>query len=134
VLVSATVRDLVAGSGIAFAERGEYALKGLPHRVRLFAVEAASDDMALAWVPSDEPAPESVPVTKGPAILGPLSRRESEVAILVSQGMTSRQIAARLHLAERTIENHVQNALNKLSLNSRAQLAAWTARRTSEAS
>ncbi len=44
VLVSATVRDLVAGSRITFAERGEYALKGLPHRVLLFAVEAASDD------------------------------------------------------------------------------------------
>jgi class 3 adenylate cyclase/predicted alpha/beta hydrolase len=41
VLVSATVRDLVAGSGITFAERGEHALKGLPDRVRLFAVESA---------------------------------------------------------------------------------------------
>ncbi|HEV2036436.1 MAG TPA: adenylate/guanylate cyclase domain-containing protein [Candidatus Dormibacteraeota bacterium] len=41
VLVSATVRDLVAGSGITFAERGEFALKGLPDRVRLFAVESA---------------------------------------------------------------------------------------------
>jgi len=88
--------------------------------------------VALARSPSDEPAPESVPATKRPVVLGPLSRRESEVAILVSEGMTSRQIAAQLHLAERTIENHVQNALNKLTLNSRAQLAAWTARRTSE--
>lgn len=41
VLVSATVRDLVAGSGITFAERGEHALKGLPDRLRLFAVESA---------------------------------------------------------------------------------------------
>jgi class 3 adenylate cyclase/pimeloyl-ACP methyl ester carboxylesterase len=40
VLVSATVRDLVAGSGITFAERGEHALKGLPDRLRLFAVES----------------------------------------------------------------------------------------------
>jgi DNA-binding NarL/FixJ family response regulator len=56
--------------------------------------------------------------------LGPLSRRESEIALLVSQGMTSGQIAARLHLSERTIENHVHNSLNKLGLSSRAQLAA----------
>jgi class 3 adenylate cyclase len=41
VLVSATVRDLVAGSGIIFTERGEHALKGLPDRLRLFAVESA---------------------------------------------------------------------------------------------
>jgi len=61
--------------------------------------------------------------------LAPLSRRESEVAMLVAEGLTSRQIAARLHLAERTVENHVQSALNKLNLNSRAQLAAWIARR-----
>ena len=40
VLVSATVRDLVAGSGITFAERGEHAFKGLPERLRLFAVES----------------------------------------------------------------------------------------------
>lgn len=39
VLVSSTVRDLVAGSGITFGERGEHQLKGLPERIRLFAVE-----------------------------------------------------------------------------------------------
>jgi DNA-binding NarL/FixJ family response regulator len=39
VLVSSTVRDLVAGSGIGFADRGEHALKGFPDRWRLFAVD-----------------------------------------------------------------------------------------------
>jgi DNA-binding NarL/FixJ family response regulator len=38
VVVSSTVRDLVAGSGITFADRGEHALKGIPDRWRLFAV------------------------------------------------------------------------------------------------
>jgi class 3 adenylate cyclase len=38
VLVSGTVKDLVAGSGIQFAERGEHALKGVPDTWRLFAV------------------------------------------------------------------------------------------------
>jgi DNA-binding NarL/FixJ family response regulator len=38
VVVSSTVRDLVAGSGIGFVERGEHALKGVPDRWRLFAV------------------------------------------------------------------------------------------------
>jgi class 3 adenylate cyclase len=40
VLVSSTVKDLVAGSGIAFCERGEYELKGVPGLRRLFAAEA----------------------------------------------------------------------------------------------
>ena len=39
VLVSSTVRDLVGGSGIAFADRGEHVLRGVPDRWRLFAVE-----------------------------------------------------------------------------------------------
>ena len=41
VLVSSTVRDLVAGSGIAFTERGIHELKGIPGEWRLFAVETA---------------------------------------------------------------------------------------------
>ena len=40
VLVSGTVKDLVAGSGIGFADRGEHVLKGIPDQWRLFAVEA----------------------------------------------------------------------------------------------
>jgi class 3 adenylate cyclase len=39
VLVSSTVKDLVAGSGINFIERGEHELKGVPGAWRLFAVE-----------------------------------------------------------------------------------------------
>jgi class 3 adenylate cyclase len=39
VLVSSTVRDLVAGSGIGFADRGTHVLKGLPDEWRLFAVD-----------------------------------------------------------------------------------------------
>jgi class 3 adenylate cyclase len=37
VLVSSTVKDIVAGSGIAFEERGERELKGVPDRVRIYA-------------------------------------------------------------------------------------------------
>jgi class 3 adenylate cyclase len=41
ILVSSTVRDLVAGSGISFVDRGERSLKGLPELLRLFAVDSA---------------------------------------------------------------------------------------------
>ena len=43
VLVSSTVKDLVAGSGIEFADRGEHALKGLPEEWRLLAVQRVPD-------------------------------------------------------------------------------------------
>ncbi|MGH3111250.1 MAG: adenylate/guanylate cyclase domain-containing protein, partial [Gaiellaceae bacterium] len=42
VLVSSTVKDLVAGSGIAFRERGAVELKGVPGEWRLFAVETVT--------------------------------------------------------------------------------------------
>src|SRR6266700_145363 len=56
---------------------------------------------------------------------GPLTKREREVAELVAQGLTNRQIAALAHIAERTAETHVQHCLTKLGLNTRVQLASW---------
>lgn len=55
----------------------------------------------------------------------PLSPRESEVVDLVAQALTNRQIAARLHLSERTVETHVRSVLNKLGLRSRTEITAW---------
>ncbi|MFD0585509.1 ATP-binding protein [Dactylosporangium darangshiense] len=63
-----------------------------------------------------------------------LTRREEEIAGLVAQGLTSRAIAARLHLSERTVETHVQHILTKLGLANRTQLATWfTGLRTADA-
>jgi non-specific serine/threonine protein kinase len=50
------------------------------------------------------------------------------VATLVARGLTNRQIAAALVISERTADVHVSNILNKLTLSSRAQLAAWVVR------
>ena len=58
---------------------------------------------------------------------GGLSKRELEVARLVASGMTSRAIAERLFLSERTVESHVEHLLTKLDFSSRAQVAAWVA-------
>ena len=54
-----------------------------------------------------------------------LSPREREVASLVAQGLSNRDIAERLVVSERTAENHVQRVLNRLGLRSRAQVAVW---------
>ena len=56
-----------------------------------------------------------------------LTRREREVAILVAQGMTNREVAARLFISERTAESHVEQIRGKLGFHSRSQIAAWVA-------
>jgi predicted ATPase/DNA-binding SARP family transcriptional activator/DNA-binding CsgD family transcriptional regulator len=54
-----------------------------------------------------------------------LTPREQEVAVLVAQDLTNRQIASRLMLSEHTVVTHVRNILKKLGLHSRTQIAAW---------
>jgi len=57
-----------------------------------------------------------------------LSRRESEVLRLVAEGLTNKEIAARLVLSEHTVHRHVANILVKLGLSSRAAAAAYAAK------
>jgi non-specific serine/threonine protein kinase len=54
-----------------------------------------------------------------------LSRREREVASLVSRGLTNRQIAERLVIAERTVEGHLERIRSKLDMHSRTEIAVW---------
>lgn len=63
-------------------------------------------------------------------VLAPLSRREAEVARLVSDGLSNRDIATRLFISERTAQGHVQSVLRKLDFGARSQIAAWVVRRT----
>ena len=66
----------------------------------------------LAGQPSSAAAPQ-------------LTRRETEVLRLVAKGLTYRQIAERLVLSIRTVQNHVQSTLSKLQLHNRAQLVRY---------
>ncbi|MGW0201384.1 response regulator [Nonomuraea sp. NPDC003201] len=54
-----------------------------------------------------------------------LTERETEVLRLVAKGLSYRQIAERLVLSHRTVQNHVQNALRKLQLHSRVELVRY---------
>ncbi|MET0740274.1 MAG: response regulator transcription factor [Candidatus Nanopelagicales bacterium] len=54
-----------------------------------------------------------------------LTEREVDVLRLVAKGLTARQVAERLVLSHRTVENHVQNTLRKLQLHNRAQLVRY---------
>jgi len=57
---------------------------------------------------------------------GGLSKREREVAVLIAQGKSNREIADMLVLSERTIESHVSSILFKLDCTSRTQIVTWT--------
>ncbi len=54
-----------------------------------------------------------------------LTERETEVLKLVSRGLSARQIADRLVVSHRTVENHVQNTLRKLQLHNRVELTRY---------
>jgi DNA-binding NarL/FixJ family response regulator len=66
----------------------------------------------LAAAPAQAPQPQ-------------LSERETEVLRLVAKGLTAKQVAARLVLSHRTVQNHVQNAMQKLQLRNRAGLVRY---------
>ncbi len=82
---------------------------------RLPAQQAVTYALHDAWA---QPATTSVKLT----------RRERDVAALVTQGLTNREIGERLRVSERTVETHLDHIRTKLDLRTRAQVAAWAAR------
>jgi DNA-binding CsgD family transcriptional regulator len=56
---------------------------------------------------------------------GVLRQREADVARLVADGLSNKEIGGRLFISERTVESHVRSIMNKLGFNSRAQIAGW---------
>lgn len=79
---------------------------------------------ALALIPR-LPRPSSSQMAR--AAHGGLTAREREVAALIAEGRTNREIAAELVLSERTVEKHVENVMHKLDFTTRAQVAVWAA-------
>jgi predicted ATPase/DNA-binding CsgD family transcriptional regulator len=67
------------------------------------------------------------PSAAGETGAGLLGKRQADVARLVAEGLSNRQIGARLFISERTVDSHVRSILNKLGFNSRAQIAGWFA-------
>ena len=77
----------------------------------------------LPVLPARSPAP--VAILSPPGSPHPLSRREIEVAILIAQGLTSKEVGRRLFIERGTVDTHVQHIYNKLQIESRPQLAIW---------
>jgi predicted ATPase/DNA-binding CsgD family transcriptional regulator len=92
------------------------------------AVQRGTDlslDQAIAYALGEQatipsPAPS---LTRDPGVL---TRRERQVAELIAQGLSNKQIATKLVIAPRTAEGHVERILTKLGFTSRTQIATWT--------
>ncbi|GAB3135438.1 LuxR C-terminal-related transcriptional regulator [Microbispora hainanensis] len=76
-----------------------------------------------------EPTPPERPAAAPAAEPSPLTRREQEIAELIAQGQSNKEIACSLVISQRTVEGHVEHILDKLGFASRAQIAAWMAAR-----
>jgi non-specific serine/threonine protein kinase len=81
-------------------------------------VVGLGDCMAPAMGLALEPRP---PSSQQPEL--PLTRREQEVTELIAEGLTNRQIAERLFIAQRTVDTHVGHVLAKLGCSNRSQAA-----------
>jgi DNA-binding NarL/FixJ family response regulator len=61
-------------------------------------------------------------------LLSRLSNQERKILDLIAEGLTNRQIAERMFLAEKTVKNYVSNVLAKLDMSRRSEAAAYAAR------
>jgi DNA-binding NarL/FixJ family response regulator len=118
-LVVAAVAGLVTGllgAGLAPAS-------GVAVAVILFA-ELAGLHAAPDPTP---PAPDLTTPLRGD--LHPLSKREAEVARLVAEGLTNKEIAVRIWRSDRVVDTHVQHSFNKLGFHNRSELTRWVVER-----
>jgi DNA-binding NarL/FixJ family response regulator len=107
VLVSATTRELAAGSGLVFADRGEHLLEGVSDRRRLYAAVVAR-------------APGPAQPTAATELPAGLTVRELDVLRLVGAGLSDAETAEQLFLSVRTVNAHLRSIYRKLGVRSRA--------------
>jgi DNA-binding CsgD family transcriptional regulator len=126
--IPAALPTPLAGHREAAASRARNGLGEASFTAHLIRAQAMPPSQAVAMA-LGEPAGA---VELAPACADPvrLTAREHEVAGLVAQGLSNRDIAARLVISARTAEAHVEHIMVKLGLNTRAQIAAWSAAST----
>ncbi len=109
VLVGATTRELAAGSGLVFADRGEHVMRGVSEPRRLY---AARTDPVIHGSPAVPERADEYP--------GGLTPREADVLRLVAVGLSDAEAADRLCLSVRTVNAHLRSVYRKLGVSSRA--------------
>jgi DNA-binding CsgD family transcriptional regulator len=104
---------------------GEGAFRSAWEAGRAMSIEQAVE-LALAAVQPRPEQPDQAP-DEGKQRVTELSPREQQVAALLAEGLTNRQIAERLIVTERTVAAHIEHILDKLGFASRHQVATWAA-------
>jgi predicted ATPase/DNA-binding CsgD family transcriptional regulator len=129
-----TIRTDVGGSGgmpflapllLRARESSRTKLGTATFEAELEAGRQLSRDAAIALA-LGEPDPAAEAPTDDAGTV-PLGDREMQVARLVADGLTNKQIAARLFISEYTVDSHVRHILTKLGVSSRSQIATWMA-------
>lgn len=115
ILVSQTVRDLVAGSGLEFRDHAAGNFGDAARALQVLSVDA--DD-------PPQPPPQRAPSANTQC----LTRREREILRYIARGLTNAEVAAEFELSEHTVKRHVANILGKLGLTTRTAAAALAAR------
>ena len=126
-LATQTGADMMGPSVPLLAEAKESARRALgsaTFEAEFIAGKRMSRDAALRLALGES---NQVDVATERIETGPLARREIEVARLVAQGLSNKQIGARLLVSEATVATHIRGIMNKLGFNSRAQIASWMA-------
>jgi DNA-binding CsgD family transcriptional regulator len=108
------------------AEEGATAALGRPKYDAEFSAGKRLTRASAVRMALGEPQP-AAPSKSGPAAVRALAKREADVARLIADGMSNKQIGANLFISERTVDSHVRSILNKLGFSSRAQIARWVA-------
>jgi DNA-binding CsgD family transcriptional regulator len=122
----ATVMAMMSPVIAQATETARSALGEQRFEVEFNAGKALSRDRAVSLA-LGEPARQQAVVAQEGDGHGMLAKREVDVARLVADGLSNKQIGARLFISERTVDSHVRSILNKLGFNSRAQIAGWIA-------
>jgi PAS domain S-box-containing protein len=89
----------------------------------------AAIDRLVAALRASVREPGGLPPVDPPISVSPLTGREREMIMLLSNGYASLNIVARLNLSHATVRNHIQNALRKLEVHSQVEAVALTFRR-----
>ncbi len=108
-------REFRRGAGLDFAQGYTYAL----------GEEKPSDEAARSSAGGSPDPAGPAPAQRAASPPSVLTPREYEVAELIAQGLSNKEIAGRLVIAKRTAEGHVEHILSKFGFTSRTQVATW---------
>lgn len=97
-------------------------------RFRLMVPRQKRWQRRMARALAEEPRRQAAAAWAGSPGVSELTEREGEVARLVAQGLSDKQVGARLSISPRTVDGHLRNIYGKLGISSRAALTAWAMR------